>query len=79
MWIFTKLCQIYAIKRNITLCSLLSQLEMSKANIRNWRNGVIPKISVRQKIAEITDTPVENLLTNEEKSVVNEILKKNSR
>ena len=61
MWIFTKLCQIYAI------------------NIRNWRNGVIPKISVRQKIAEITDTPVENLLTNEEKSVVNEILKKNSR
>lgn len=76
---FYKIVSDICDKRNITLCSLLSQLEMSKANIRNWRNGVIPKISVRQKIAEITDTPVENLLTNVEKSVVNEILKKNSR
>ena len=62
---FYKIVSDICDKRNITLCSLLSQLEMSKANIRNWRNGVIPKISVRQKIAEITDTPVENLLTNE--------------
>ncbi len=62
-----------------TVTAVLVAVGLSKANIRNWRNGVIPKISVRQKIAEITDTPVENLLTNEEKSVVNEILKKNSR
>lgn len=76
---FYKIVSDICDKRNITLCSLLSQLKMSKANIRNWRNGVIPKISVRQKIAKITDTPIENLLTNEERSVVNEILKKNSR
>lgn len=37
---FYKIVSDICDKRNITLCSLLSQLEMSKANIRNWRNGV---------------------------------------
>lgn len=60
-------------KRNMSLSALLSDLGMSKANIRNWKNGVTPKISIRQKIAELTDTPIEKLLTADEKAAFNQL------
>lgn len=58
----------------ITLCNLLSQLKMSKSNIRNWKKGVIPKISVRKNIAKITNTSIKNLLTEDEREVLFELI-----
>lgn len=62
---YEKVCNVCN-EKSISLTSLLHQLNMSKANIRNWKNGVVPKISVRTKIAEITDTPVKFWLTDDE-------------
>lgn len=62
---YETICEICE-EKQITLTSLLSKLDMSKANIRNWKNGVIPKIAVRTKIAEITKTPIKKLLTLDE-------------
>lgn len=66
-------------KRNMSLSALLKDLGMSKANIRNWRNGVTPKISIRQRIAELTDTPIETLLTTDEKAAFRQLTNENKQ
>lgn len=59
--------------KGITLSALLLQMNMSKSNIRNWKNGVVPKLSVRKQIADILCVPMENFLTDEEMKVFSSI------
>lgn len=60
-------------KKGITLSALLLQMNMSKSNIRNWRNGVLPKLSVRKQIADILCVPMKNFLTDEEIKILSSI------
>lgn len=50
----------------ITITQLTQEIGVSKSNIRNWKDGVIPKFSVRLKIAKITNRPIEDFLTTDE-------------
>ena len=59
--------------KGITLSALLLQMNMSKSNIRNWKNGVLPKLSVRKQIADILCVPMENFLTDEEVEILSSI------
>lgn len=69
----TVLC---ACKRSgITITSLTQQLGISKANIRNWKDGVIPKFSVRLRIAQITGISLRDILTPEEFNSYNSMSK----
>ena len=54
------------ISSGMTITKLTEKLSISKGNIRNWKNGVIPKLSVRLKIAKITNRPIEDFLTADE-------------
>ena len=67
--------KIYAICQNkgIALSALLLQMNMSKSNIRNWKNGVLPKLSVRKQIADILCVPMEDFLTDEEVKIFSSI------
>lgn len=51
---------------DISVTALTQELGISKANIRNWKNGVVPKFSIRLKIAKIAHIPVEEVLTPDE-------------
>ena len=50
-------------------------MNMSKGNIRNWKNGVLPKLSVRKQIADILCVPMEDFLTDEEVEILSSIKK----
>lgn len=62
---YEKVCAACS-NKNMSLSNLLLQMNMSKSNIRNWKNGVVPKIAVRTQIAKITEAPIEEFLTTEE-------------
>lgn len=53
-------------KRDISITELTRQLEISKGNISNWRNGILPKLVLRLKISKILGIPIQDILTPEE-------------
>lgn len=54
-------------KRNgTTVSAVLISIGCSKGNIRNWKNGGIPKYETRLKIANHLGVGIDELLTDEE-------------
>lgn len=57
-----KLCK----EKNTTVTTVIVALGISKGNIRNWRNGTVPKYSTRLKLAEYLGAPADYFLTDDE-------------
>ena len=53
-------------RQGTSVTAVLIALNISKGNIRNWKNGTIPKYETRLKIANHLGISVEDLLTPEE-------------
>ena len=62
-----KLCK--ASEKNIT--AVLEDLNMSKGNISNWRNGGYPSAEVLMKIADYFDVSVDYLLGRTDNPQIN--------
>ena len=53
-------------RKEMSITELTEKLGISKANIKNWKKGVLPKFSIRLKIAELTEMPIQDILTPDE-------------
>ena len=53
-------------EKNTTITAVVVAIGLSKGNIKNWKNGSIPKYETRLKIAKHLDIPIEKLMTERE-------------
>ena len=53
-------------EKNTTITAVVVALGLSKGNIRNWKNGSVPKYDTRLKIANYLEVSIDELLTPEE-------------
>lgn len=57
-----KICK----EKGMSITPMVVDLGLSKGNIRNWKNGTLPKFETRLKIAEYLNIPIEKLMTEQE-------------
>ena len=57
-----KICR----EKGVSITPMVVELGLSKGNIRNWKNGTLPKYETRLKIAEYLKIPIEKLMTEQE-------------
>jgi len=57
-----KICK----EKGVSITPMVVELGLSKGNIRNWKNGTLPKYETRLKIAEYLKIPIEKLMTEQE-------------
>lgn len=62
-------------EQKMSITELTEKLGISKSNIRNWKNGVLPKFQIRLKIAELTEIPLHDILTPEELAIYKSVRK----
>lgn len=59
-----KICK----EQQTSVTSVLNAIGASKGNIRNWKNGSVPKYELRLKISNYLGISIDKLLTDEEKA-----------
>lgn len=65
--------------RNITVTRLTSQLEISKSNVTNWKNGTIPNGEVVIRISDFLGVSTDFLLKGDDSNISEAIIKTNNQ